>query len=132
MTQRSRLALAAGALALAAACAAYQHQHAPTPAAGEETTGDRRVAAVRSEVEALKHALHEQGRYACCVEPACNPCLLERGECHCRDEVAREGPCCGECTEAWLEGRGTVEGVDPWELLERKKRAQSAPPPHRH
>ncbi|HEX5758725.1 MAG TPA: hypothetical protein VF121_05985 [Thermoanaerobaculia bacterium] len=135
-------ALALLAAAAATACAAYRHQHAPAPARVEAhahaatAPEDGRLAAVRGEVEAVKRALHAEGKYACCVEPACNQCLLEYGECHCREAVAENGPCCGECTEAWLEGRGVVEGIDPWELLERKKAQQRPPgegqPPHRH
>jgi hypothetical protein len=55
------------------------------------------------------------------VEPPCTQCLLDYGECHCREAVRHEGPCCGECTEAWIDGRGAVEGVTAWELLERRK-----------
>ncbi len=148
MSQRARLAnvlpalpaLALLALAvLAAACAAYRHQHAPM--AVEERSGlpparpasdafksqklDAQLAEARGEVQAVKRRLREEGKYDCCVMPACNQCLLQSGECHCRRAVEEEqGPCCGECTEAWLEGRGMVEGVDPWELLERKKKQQ--------
>lgn len=146
--RRSSLALPAAlcllGAAAATACAAYRHQHAPAASRAQThahgaaaAPQDGRLAAVRGEVEAVKRALHAEGKYACCVEPACNQCLLEYGECHCREAVAENGPCCGECTEAWLDGRGVVEGIDPWELLERKKAQQrSVPPegqpPHRH
>ncbi len=125
--------LAAGLLA---ACAAYRFQHqgqgsaaAPAgetqPAAADfrELPDDRQVARVRGEVAEAKANLARQGKYACCVHPSCNQCLLQRGECNCRHAVEQEGgPCCGECTEAWIEGRGAVEGVSALELLERKKR----------
>ena len=122
----------------AAACAAYQAQHqAPPPRAAEpeqatvivrpsgefsELAPDLQMARVRGEVEEAKAGLARQGRYSCCVSPTCNECLLKYGQCHCRDAVRKEGPCCGECTEAWLEGKGTVEGVTAWEILERKKK----------
>ena len=125
-----------GSLGLAA-CAAYQSQHAhssggagesayaaPSEAPGREYTElptETQLARVRGQVQETKTRLASQGRYACCVEPACNECLLKYGECHCRDAVREEGPCCGECTEAWVEGRGAVEGISAWELLERKK-----------
>ena len=140
------------AAALLAACAAYQHQHqgaAPPPAepapaaapvSGEfsQLSNDEQVARVRGEVEEAKANLHRQGKYACCVHPACNQCLLQHGECQCRHAVEKEGgPCCGECTEAWIEGKGTVEGISALELLERKKReirdeGTQEPPQHRH
>ena len=120
------------------ACAAYQAQHsrgtgsgstgaepaAPSAAPSAEFTElstAAQLARVRGEVEETKSRLAAEGKYACCVEPACNECLLRHGECHCRDEVREHGPCCGECTESWMEGKGVVEGVSAWELLERKK-----------
>lgn len=121
-----------------AACAAYQaqqaspgsgghdHHHAPSVQPGREFTelpADEQIARVRGQVTEVKSRLAQEGRYACCVEPACSECLLRYGECHCREAVRHSGPCCGECTEAWIEGRGTVEGVTAWELLERKKQS---------
>lgn len=128
---------------LLAACAAYQAQH--TGGSGEggkgplapadphphhaapsaefvEMSDAEQIARLRGEVEETKKNLERQGKYACCVRPACNECLLKYGECHCRESVREAGPCCGECTEAWVEGRGAVEGIDAWELLERQKR----------
>jgi hypothetical protein len=122
------------------ACAAYQAQHgqaavgsqgsqAPSAPAVIRPAGtfselneEGQVARIRGEVEEVKADLARQGKYACCVEPPCTECLLKHGECHCRDAVRKDGPCCGECTEAWIEGRGTVEGVTAWDVLEKKKR----------
>lgn len=123
-----------------AACAAYEAQHSPPPAADSGGSGyvplsasvrpsqefkgmtpTDQIAVIRGEVEEVKATLAREGRYACCVEPACTECLLKYGECHCREVVRKEGPCCGECTEAWIEGKGAVEGITAWELLERKK-----------
>ena len=132
--------LAALSLALfLAACAAYQAQHqAAVPAAADahatapaavrpsgefsELTPDGQIARVRGEVEEAKANLARQGRYSCCIKPPCTECLLKYGQCHCRDAVRKQGPCCGECTEGWIEGKGAVEGVTAWELLERKKK----------
>jgi hypothetical protein len=119
-----------------AACAAYQSQHGSAPQAGpqaaapavvrpsgefSELAPDGQIARIRGEVAEVKATLARQGRYACCVEPPCTECLLKYGQCHCRDVIREQGPCCGECTEAWIEGRGAVEGVTAWEVLERKK-----------
>src|SRR5688572_1997355 len=98
MSKRAPVAIvlpALALLALAAACAAYQQQHAP---AAPETGGlppakpasdsfkamplHDQLAEVRGEVQATKRRLREEGKYACCVMPACNQCLLEHGECH--------------------------------------------------
>ena len=126
---------------LLTACAAYQAQHSPPPAAppggepgdalpaavhpgGEFTalSDDAQVSRIKGEAEEAKSNLARKGQYACCVRPACTECLLKYGHCHCREAVRKEGPCCGECTEAWIEGRGAVEGVTAWDVLEKKKK----------
>lgn len=140
------LAFTAGlALALAAGCAAYRHQHGPAPAASPASAAPAsrpaaeefqrlgtpdQLATVRGEVAEVKRNLAEEGRYNCCIEPSCNECLLRDGECHCRQIVEKEGPCCGECTEGWIEGRGAVEGLNALELLRRKQHMlhQGQPP----
>jgi hypothetical protein len=120
--------------AVLASCAPYRAQHAShRPAAGAAPAASpvtppapggaagRRLSLVRGEIAEIKESLAREGHYNCCVRPSCNECLLQRGECHCRLDVEKKGPCCGECTEAWIEGKGAVEGVSAWELLQRKK-----------
>ncbi len=123
------------------ACAAYQAQHTPPRrvVAGPEDTdatleairppGDftalddgAQVSHIKGEVEQAKESLARKGQYSCCVHPACSQCLLKYGHCHCREAVKKDGPCCGECTEAWIEGRGAVEGVTAWDILEKKRK----------
>ncbi|HEV7517279.1 MAG TPA: hypothetical protein VGR07_13335 [Thermoanaerobaculia bacterium] len=139
--QRLKRALALSAAALLAlsplaGCAAYRYQHAPEPArkaqAAQEVPvkpaapefkrlrSDAQAAQVRGEAEETKDNLAAQGHYSCCIKPACNECLLRRGECHCRDMVMKDSPC-GECTQAWIDGRGAVDGVNPIDLLKRKE-----------
>jgi hypothetical protein len=36
--------------------------------------------------------------------------------------VMKDSPC-GECTQAWIDGRGAVDGVNPLDLLKRKEQA---------
>ncbi len=141
--QSLQRALALGAAALLAlsplaGCAAYTYQHAPEPARrmkAAETVAvrpappefkrlrsDAQTAQVRGEAEETKDNLAAQGHYSCCIKPACNECLLRRGECHCHDLVMKDSPC-GECTQAWIDGRGAVDGVKPIDLLKRKEQA---------
>jgi hypothetical protein len=138
-TLAGRLLGLAMTLLLAAACAAYRAQHqaaaAPAPEAHEaspvavnpsgefsELRPDLQIARVKGEAAAVKASLAEQGRYSCCVDPSCTQCLLKYGECHCREAVRKEGPSCGECTEAWIEGKGIVEGVNAWDILVRERK----------
>jgi hypothetical protein len=141
--QSLQRALALGAAALLAlsplaGCAAYTYQHAaepahrtqaaaavavrPAPPEFKRLRSDAQTAQVRGEAEETKDNLAAQGHYSCCIKPACNECLLRRGECHCRDLVMKDSPC-GECTQAWIDGRGTVDGVKPIDLLKRKEQA---------
>jgi hypothetical protein len=126
---------------LLTACAAYQAQHNPPRAvqAGPEDAAatleairppgdftalgdDAQVSRIKGEVEQAKENLARKGQYSCCVHPACSQCLLKYGHCHCREAVKKDGPCCGECTEAWIEGKGAVEGVTAWDILEKKRK----------
>lgn len=75
-------------------------------------------ATIQAQLDALKADLAASGNYSCCVRPSCNECAINSGECHCSRVVAANGPCCGECTQAWIEGRGIVEGVDREQILE--------------
>jgi len=139
-TQKLLALLVAATLA---SCAAYQAQHARRPASpsgqgapsvssasaapgvapsGEfsELTADGKIARVRGEAEATREELARSGRYSCCVRPACTECLLKRGECHCAKLVREKGSNCGECMQGWIDGKGAVEGVSAWDLLQRK------------
>ena len=127
---------------LTLSCTAYRAQHAdagarPAAAAssGEPTTKnvlpDAKVVAafqgqplavkqqmLISEVDRYIDELKAEGKYNCCVKPACRQCAITAGECHCRQVIDKDGPCCGECTQSWVEGRGNTAGVDREQVLE--------------
>jgi hypothetical protein len=65
-----------------------------------------------SELDKYQAELKANGLYDCCVKPACRQCAITAGECHCRRVIDANGPCCGECTQSWVEGRGNTEGID--------------------
>jgi hypothetical protein len=69
-------------------------------------------AVLLSELDKYMAELKENGKYDCCVKPACKQCAISAGECHCRQVIDANGPCCGECTQSWVEGRGNTAGVD--------------------
>lgn len=136
------LALGLTAALLLSSCAAYRAQHASNdvkPAASAPATQSatrtappdpKVVAAFESQPLAVKQTmliseidkyvdeLKANGKYDCCVKPACRQCAISAGECHCRQVVSADGPCCGECTQAWIDGRGNVAGVDREQVLE--------------
>ena len=70
-----------------------------------------------SEIDKFQEELKANGLYDCCVKPACRQCAITAGECHCRRVIDANGPCCGECTQSWVEGRGNTEGVDREQVL---------------
>jgi hypothetical protein len=140
-----RLTLAIAAALLLSTCAAYQAQHAgpdtnkthtekevrtEMAAHADEPLNPAVVAAfdsqplstkqtmLISELDKFQAELKANGLYDCCVKPACRQCALTAGECHCRKVIDASGPCCGECTQSWVEGRGNTAGVDREKVLE--------------
>jgi len=137
------LALAVPVVFLLSSCAAYHAQHGTVdhnttrteeqaralPSVAKETV-EKTVAAFASEPVALQQSLlieqidhfreelKANGKYDCCVKPACRQCAISAGECHCREVIDANGPCCGECTQSWVEGRGNTAGVDREKVLE--------------
>ena len=136
------LAVALSSAFLLTTCAAYHAQHGtmkssavasasedapearttpdpvPAPASASTDPLDIRQAALNAEVAKYMTDLEANGRYECCVKPACKQCALSAGECHCRRVIDANGPCCGECTQAWVDGRGVAEGIDREKVLE--------------
>ena len=131
--------IAAIALAVSClTCAAYKAQHSgPDPNTTRTEESAQKVAvpaATTTQFEqqplALKQAiliaeldkytteLAANGKYDCCVKPGCRECVIHAGECHCRKVIDANGPCCGECTQSWIEGRGNTAGVDREKVLE--------------
>jgi hypothetical protein len=163
------LVLAVSSFFLFSTCAAYKAQHAaapqpmraaetnamapaasaaaavPTPAHASHAKAEEpmspRQAQLISEIDKYQDELKANGQYDCCVTPACRQCAITAGECHCRHVISANGPCCGECTQAWVEGRGNVPGVDREtvlahlgcvrELYERKTPEGIEPPAQR-
>lgn len=141
----TQLSFAVTAALLISGCAAYHAQHATTvaPAAARSeaapTTHAHEHAApinpavaaafdgqplatkqalLISEIDKYQAELKANGLYDCCVKPACRQCAITAGECHCRQVIDANGPCCGECTQSWVEGRGNTAGVDREKVLE--------------
>jgi len=133
-----RLALAVSLFVLLTTCTAYKAQHSGadanatrTESAAREIKPDLKVAAafdaqplslkqatLISEIDKYREDLKANGKYDCCVKPACRQCALTAGECHCRVVIEASGPCCGECTQSWIEGKGNTAGVDREKVLE--------------
>lgn len=131
-----QIALAVTTVLLFSSCAAYKAQHAttapaaPSASAPEHAHHDmavpepapsepisQRQAYLISELDKYQEELKANGLYDCCVKPACRQCAITAGECHCRRIIDAQGPCCGECTQSWVEGRGNTEGVDREQVL---------------
>ena len=164
------LVLAVSSFLLLSTCAAYKAQHASAPEpprAASETNAMAPASAAKTSAPAAAHVAHAKaeepmsprqaqliseidkyqdelkanGQYDCCVTPACRQCAMTAGECHCRESIGKNGPCCGECTQSWVEGKGNIPGVDREtvlahlgcvrELYERKTPEGMVPPAQR-
>jgi len=133
-----RIATVVTVLVLFSTCAAYQAQHSgtdtkstrPEEQAKQMKTDPSVTASFEAQPLALKQSiliseldhyteeLKSNGKYDCCVKPGCRECIIRAGECHCRKVIDANGPCCGECTQSWIEGRGNTAGVDREKVLE--------------
>ena len=137
------LALAVPVVLLLSSCAAYNAQHGrldhasvaaaekkEAPAEGDgAAVAHAHAAAVSNDpltlqqtllvqqIDQFREELAANGKYDCCVKPACRQCAMSAGECHCREVISANGPCCGECTQAWVDGKGNTEGVDREQVL---------------
>src|SRR5258708_12362426 len=134
----TRIALVGAVALLSSTCAAYKAQHSgPDPNTTRPAEGGRKgeggpaatmqfeqqplankQAILISELDKYATELAANGKYDCCVKPGCRECVIRAGECHCRKVIDASGPCCGECTQAWIEGRGNTAGVDRDKVLE--------------
>ncbi len=131
--------LCLGTALLLSTCTAYQAQHSgpdPNTTRAEEPAKQMEPATVPataafdaqplgikqavliSELDKYTEELKSNGKYDCCVKPGCRECVIRAGECHCRKVIDANGPCCGECTQSWIEGRGNTAGVDREKILE--------------
>src|SRR4051794_13153614 len=133
-----RIAAAFVVALLCSTCAAYKAQHGGTdPNTTRTEDAARKVevapdatthfeqqplalkqAILVAELDKYTNELAANGKYDCCVKPGCRECVIRAGECHCRKVIDANGPCCGECTQSWIEGRGNTAGVDRQKVLE--------------
>ncbi|MEE2708283.1 MAG: hypothetical protein VYA69_01635 [Gemmatimonadota bacterium] len=66
---------------------------------------------VKGDLAKVKMAAANEGDYLCCVEPACDWCLLKEGECTCRINLEEGGEVCAGCGLGWHNGNGIIDGV---------------------
>ena len=66
---------------------------------------------VKGDLAKVKIAAANEGDYLCCVEPACDWCLLKEGECTCRINLEEDHEVCAGCGLGWHNGNGIIDGV---------------------
>jgi hypothetical protein len=99
----------------------------PPPAARAD------LAAARRALDVAKTKLARDGKYACCVKPACDLCARATGSCACASNLVTGKGVCGECQGGWQAGRGQLTGVDPKKVAllpapEQKVEGATRPP----
>lgn len=88
----------------------------------------------RKKMDAAKKALAAQGRYSCCMKPACDVCARISGSCSCAENAKAGKGVCGECYGGWKAGQGAIRGVkaDQLHILSSDHQASphhGTPPP---
>ncbi len=95
-----------------------EHIHPPAEgiAEHEHLNQDQRLGNIKGELSLLKAELAEKGNYNCCVQPACDWCLLYEGSCECYAEIKAGKEVCAGCGLGWHNDKGVVKGVKKAEV----------------
>jgi hypothetical protein len=76
------------------------------------------MALVKARVPKMTHQkldrakLIEEGKYQCCIRPACDACANMGHACDCYSDVKKGDRVCNECYQGWQEGKGAVPGIE--------------------
>ncbi|MFQ5707851.1 MAG: hypothetical protein ACE5HO_10405 [bacterium] len=79
-------------------------------------TPEARLEKIKGNLKLVKAELAKEGEYNCCIQPACNWCLLHEGECDCNVAVKKGEEVCPGCGLGWHNGQGAVPGVKATEV----------------
>jgi hypothetical protein len=60
--------------------------------------------------------LTREGRFACCMQPACGMCRQNGAACPCAQNLLAGKGVCGECWEGWQAGKGLFPTVEPTQV----------------
>ena len=74
-------------------------------------TAEQKIVNIRGELSSVKKELADDGKYNCCIHPACNWCLLHEGSCDCYDNLKQGEEVCPGCGLGWHNGDGVVKGI---------------------
>lgn len=96
----------AALIALTLTCYAHEGMQKSS----KPTKAQRDLDRSRKQLDAVKAKAAKQGRYLCCVKPACNLCARKHGSCNCARNVEAGKGACGECYGGWVAGRGAMKG----------------------
>ncbi|MCI0697689.1 hypothetical protein L0337_37535 [candidate division KSB1 bacterium] len=77
---------------------------------------EEQVAIAKADVETAKASMMHDGKYNCCIKPACDYCLLKAKGCACADLIDADQPVCTDCGLGWKNGKGSIPDVEPSEV----------------
>ena len=74
-------------------------------------SAEQKIVTIKGNLSSVKKVLADEGKYNCCIHPACNWCLLHEGSCDCYDNLKAGEEVCPGCGLGWHNGDGVVKGV---------------------
>ena len=79
-------------------------------------TAEERLEGIKGDLKLVKAELANEGEYNCCIQPTCNWCALNEGDCECYDNLKDGGKVCPGCGLGWHNGKGVAEGFQANEI----------------
>ena len=108
-----------GVLAIAlflSACDKQQDQENSANTKEEQLAPKAILANIKADLASLKATLANEGEYNCCIQPTCNWCALNEGDCECYDNLKDGRKVCPGCGLGWHNGKGVAEGFQANEI----------------
>jgi len=92
-------------------CEQQSREGAKEQTLSQAQAADVTLEKVKADIQQIKMKLAPEGKYACCIDDACNYCLLHEGECDCAKDLQKGEHVCIECYAGWQQGKGNIPKI---------------------